>query len=102
MKISQKLFNDFHKIFNSHSKGAPACAEESKSYDWDVRNVAKISPKMDKKSFFDLFLFSQKQFSMPYEISCLDEYVSHQKTSAKNQIDWFDPLWQAAAPKNPE
>ena len=33
----------------------------SKSYDWDVRNIAKISPKMAKKqSFFDIFRFSQK------------------------------------------
>ena len=30
----------------------------SKSYSWDVRNVAKISPKMAKKhSFFDFFDF---------------------------------------------
>ena len=34
----------------------------SKSYGWDVRNIAKISPKMAKKqSFFDFFFrFSQK------------------------------------------
>ena len=35
----------------------------SKSYGWDVRNIAKISPKVDKKPpFFDLFRFSQKLF----------------------------------------
>ena len=47
---------DFHKILHSHStpKGAPACAKASKSYGWDVRNIAKISPKMVKKGpFFD-------------------------------------------------
>ena len=33
----------------------------SKSYDWDVRNIAKISPKMAKKQpFLDFFPFSQK------------------------------------------
>ena len=33
----------------------------SKSYGWDVRNIAKISPKMAKKPpFFDFFRFSQK------------------------------------------
>ena len=33
----------------------------SKSYGWDVRNIAKIRPKMAKKqSFFDFFRFSQK------------------------------------------
>ena len=33
----------------------------SKSYSWDVRNIAKISPKMAKKQpFFDFFRFSQK------------------------------------------
>ena len=54
---------DFHEILHSHStpKGAPACARASKSYGWDVRNIAKISPKMAKKqSFFDFFRFSQK------------------------------------------
>ena len=47
---------DFHKNLHSHStpKGAPACAKASKSYGWDVRNIAKISPKMAKKQpFFD-------------------------------------------------
>ena len=54
---------DFHEILHSHStpKGAPACAKASKSYDWNVRNIAKISPKMAKKQpFFDFFRFSQK------------------------------------------
>ena len=54
---------DFHEILHSHStpKGAPACAKASKSYGWDVRNIAKISPKMAKKqTFFDFFRFSQK------------------------------------------
>ena len=33
----------------------------SKSYGWDVRNIAKISPKMAKKQpFFDFYRFSQK------------------------------------------
>ena len=43
---------DFHKILHSHStaKGAPACSKASKSYDWNVRNIAKISPKMAKNS----------------------------------------------------
>ena len=54
---------DFHEILHSHStpKGAPACAKASKSYGLDVRNIAKISPKMAKKRpFFDFFRFSQK------------------------------------------
>ena len=54
---------DFHEILHSHStpKGAPACAKASKSYGWDVRNIAKISPKMAKEQpFFDFFRFSQK------------------------------------------
>ena len=53
---------DFYKIFHSHftPKGAPACAMASKSYDWVVRNIAKISPKMaEKQPFFDFFRFSQ-------------------------------------------
>ena len=54
---------DFHEILHSHStpKGAPACAKASKSYGWDVRNIAKISPKVAKKQpFFDFFRLSQK------------------------------------------
>ena len=43
-------------------KGAPASAMASKSYDWDVRSIAKISPKMAKKrpilDFFDFLKYS--------------------------------------------
>ena len=48
---------DSHEILHSHStpKGAAACAKASKSYGWDVRNIAKISPKMAKKSHFSIF-----------------------------------------------
>ena len=71
---------DFHELLHSHStpKGAPACAKASKSYGWDMRNIAKISSKMAKKQpFFDFFRFSQKlsirsneyfySYSTPYE-----------------------------------
>ena len=64
-KFLKNCPNDFHEILHSHStpKGAPACAKTSKSYGWDVRNIAKISPKMAKKQpFFDFFRFSQKLF----------------------------------------
>ena len=54
---------DFHEILHSHStpKGTPACAKASKSYGWDVRNIAKISPKMAKKTaIFRLFSIFSK------------------------------------------
>ena len=53
---------DSHEILHSHStpKGAAACAKASKSYGWDVRNIAKISPKMAKKTV--IFRFSHKLF----------------------------------------
>ena len=40
------------KILHSHftPKGAPVCSKASKWYDWNVRNIAKISPKMAKSS----------------------------------------------------
>ena len=66
MKISnfsKTVHTIFMKFLHNHStpKGAPACAMASKSYDWDVRNIAKISPKMDKIwPFFDIFRFCQK------------------------------------------
>ena len=57
MKISN-FSKTVHTIF---IKGASACAMASKLYDWVVRNIAKISPKMAKKQpFFDFFRFSQK------------------------------------------
>ena len=54
-----------HYVHTCHSlgapKGAPACAKASKSYDWDVRNIAQISPKMAKKQpFFEFFDFLKK------------------------------------------
>ena len=50
-KFLKNSLYDFHKILHSHStpKSAPACARASKSYDWNVRNIAKISPEMAKK-----------------------------------------------------
>ena len=52
---------EFHKNSHSHStpRGAPACAMASKSYDWNVRDITKISPIMAKKlnfHFFSIFL----------------------------------------------
>ena len=57
LKFLQNCSYDFHKNSHSHStpKGAPACAMTSKSYDWDVRNLAKISPKWPKNSDFSIF-----------------------------------------------
>ena len=69
---------DFHEILHSHSapKGAPACAKASKSYGWDVRNIAKISPKMAKKQrLFDFFRFSQK-LSIRFERNFLQSFYS--------------------------
>ena len=46
---------DFPEVLHTHStsKKSPACAKASKSYDWDMRNIAKISPKMAFFYFFD-------------------------------------------------
>ena len=57
---------DFQKILHSHStpKGAPACGKASKSYDWNVRNIPKIGPKMarvsPKTAIFRLFSIRTK------------------------------------------
>ena len=67
---------DFHEFLHSHftPKGAPACAKTSNSYGWDVRNIAKISPKMAKKQpFFDFFRFSQK-LSIRFERNFLKSF----------------------------
>ena len=48
----------------------------SKSYGWDVRNIAKISPKMAKKRpFFDFFRFSQK-LSIRFERNFLQSFYT--------------------------
>ena len=52
----------------------------SKSYGWDVRNVAKVSPKMAKKQpFFDLFRFSQK-LSIRFERNFLQLFYTVSKS----------------------
>ena len=58
---------DFHEILHSHStpRGAPACAQASKSYGWDVRNIAKISKKWPKNSHFSTFFAFLK--NCPYD-----------------------------------
>ena len=52
-QICQKL-SDFNKVLQSDStpKGAPVCALASNSYDWDLRNIAKVSSKMTKNGHF--------------------------------------------------
>ena len=63
---------DFYEVLLSYStpKGAPACAMVSKSYDWDVRNIAKISPKMTKNSdFWTFFNFSKTVYTIGRKFS---------------------------------
>ena len=71
---------DFHDILHSHStpKRAPAWANASKSYGWDVRNIAKISPKMDKKQpFFDFFsIFSKTVHTIRMKASQTEKDLS--------------------------
>ena len=74
-KFLKNCSYDFHEIFHSHStpKGAPACAKASKSYCWDVRNIAKISPKMAKNSHFSTFFVFLK--NCPYDSN--ENFYSH-------------------------
>ena len=50
---------DSNENFYSYSTPyeSPICAMASKSYGWDVRNIAKISPKMAKKTVIFRFFF---------------------------------------------
>ena len=56
---------DYHKISQSfYTQRGPACTKASKLYDWDVRNIAKISPKWPKNSHFRLFsIFSKTKYT---------------------------------------
>ena len=53
---------DWNEIFYSDSTPyyGPLCAISLNSYGWDVRNIAKFSPKMVKKTV--IFRFSHKLF----------------------------------------
>ena len=54
---------DFHELLHSHSTpiGVPVCEKASKLYVWDVRNIAKIGPKMTQKTaIFRLFSIFSK------------------------------------------
>ena len=57
MKFSNFSKTLHHKFLHSHSKpkGAPVCIMASKSYDWDVRNISKISPKTVIFRLFSIF-----------------------------------------------
>ena len=49
----------------------------SKSYGWDVRNIAKISPKMAKKqSFFDFFFRFSQKLSIRFERNFLQSFYT--------------------------
>ena len=70
--FSKTVYN-FYKIYRSHSapEGAPVCAVTSKSYDWPLRNIAKVSPKMDQNTtIFGLFDF-QKLYAIRAKFSTL-------------------------------
>ena len=80
-KFSKPVHTIFIK-FCSHytSKGAPACAKASKSYGWNVRNVAKISPKMDKispkKPLFDFFSDFLQKLSIRFKRNFLQSFYT--------------------------
>ena len=59
-KIVRAFFFKF-STFILTPKGAPACAMASKPHNWDLRNIAKISPKLTKKRpFLDFFAIFSK------------------------------------------
>ena len=97
---------DFHKILHSHStsKEAPACAKASKSYGWDVRNIAKISPEMAKKQpFFDIFGFFQK-LSKRFERNFLQSFYTILESYMCNDIKivWLGCEKHSIAKVNPK
>ena len=65
----------------------PLCAISLNSYGWDVRNIAKNSPKMAKKqSFFDFFQFSQK-LSKRFERNFLQPFYTILESYMCNGIE---------------
>ena len=80
--------NDFHKILHSHStpKGAPSCSKALKSYDWNVRNMAKISPKMAKKQSFSIFFRFSQKLSIRFERNYLQSFYTILESYICNDI----------------
>ena len=79
---------DSNEIFYSFSTPyqSPICAMASKSYGWDVRNIAKISSKMAKNQrFFDFFRFSQK-LSIRFERNFLQLFYTISESYMCNGI----------------
>ena len=63
---------------HSHSttKGVPVCAIASNSNDWDLRNIAKVNPKMtEKQPSLDSLRFSQKHNLMYTFLNVVDVYL---------------------------
>ena len=56
---------DSNEILYCHSTSlySPICAISSNSYDYDVRNIAKINPKMAEKQPFSTFFDFRKNCS---------------------------------------
>ena len=87
-RFSQKLFLRFERNFLQifYTILESYMCNGSKSYFWDVRNIAKISPKMAKKQpFFDFFRFSQK-LSIRFERNFLQIFYTKLKSYMCNGI----------------
>ena len=103
-KIFKNCPYDFHEILHSHStpKGAPTCAMASKSYDWNVRNIAKISPKMAKKQpFFDFFRFLKNYSydSNEFLYSHSTPYYGPLRAISSNSYGWDSSESEGKRPK---
>ena len=80
---------DSNESFYSHSTPnyGPLCAISRNSYDWNVRNIAKVSPKMVKKQSF--FSFSQKLF-LRFERKVLHHYTPNYGLLCAFSINSYD------------
>ena len=90
-KFLKNCLYDFHIILHRHStpKGAPACAKASKSYDWNARNIATISPKMAKvRPKTEIFYSHSISYYGPLCASSLNSYFWHVRNIAKINQKW--------------
>ena len=63
-KTVHSIFINFAQSF--YTQRAPACSKASKSYDWNVWNIDKLSPKTAKKQLFFDFFFNFRK-NCPYD-----------------------------------
>ena len=102
-KTVQTIFTKFCTVI-LHPKGPLRVQKASKLYGWDVRNIAKISPKMAKKQSFSIFfsIFSKTVHTIRTKFSTVIFYtIVWSYVCNFNKFVWFWD-WSESEGKRPK